>query len=80
MEVDATVNVANSYLYMSGGVAGTIRKFGGSIVEKEALKHAPAPIGEAIATTTGKLRAKYVIHAPTLETLAPQQRPIFIRQ
>lgn len=67
IECDAIVNPANSLMIMGGGVAGAIKRKGGEEIEKEALKHAPVPVGEAISTTAGKLKAKYVIHAPTME-------------
>jgi O-acetyl-ADP-ribose deacetylase (regulator of RNase III) len=54
-------------LIMGGGVAGVIRKVGGEEIENEAIKHAPVPVGEAVATGAGELKAKYVIHAPTME-------------
>lgn len=66
-EVDAIVNPANSLLIMGGGVAGAIRRVGGKEIEDEAVKHAPVPVGEAVATGAGRLKAKYVIHAPTME-------------
>jgi O-acetyl-ADP-ribose deacetylase (regulator of RNase III) len=66
-EVDAIVNPANSMLIMGGGVAGAIKRVGGKEIEDEAVKHAPVPIGEAVATGAGRLKAKYVIHAPTME-------------
>jgi len=66
-EVDAIVNPANSLLVMGGGVAGAIRRVGGKEIEDEAVKHAPVPVGEAVATGAGRLKAKYVIHAPTME-------------
>ncbi len=64
--VDAIVNAANSLLIMGGGVAGAILRAGGRIIEDEARKHAPVPVGKAVATTAGRLPAKYVIHAPTM--------------
>ena len=72
LEVDAIVNPANSMLFMGGGVAGTIKRVGGKEIEDEALKSAPVPIGKAIATNAGKLKSKYVIHAPTMERPAMQ--------
>jgi O-acetyl-ADP-ribose deacetylase (regulator of RNase III) len=66
-EVDAIVNPANSMLIMGGGVAGAIRRIGGKEIEDEAVKHAPVPVGEAVATGAGRLKAKYVIHTPTME-------------
>lgn len=61
LEVDAIVNPANSMLIMGGGVAGAIKRVGGKEIEDEALKYAPVPVGKAIATKAGKLKAKYVI-------------------
>jgi O-acetyl-ADP-ribose deacetylase (regulator of RNase III) len=66
VQVDAIVNPANSRLIMGGGVAGAIKRAGGSEIEKEAIQRAPISVGEAVATTAGRLRARYVIHAPTM--------------
>ncbi len=67
VDCEAIVNPANSLLIMGGGVAGAIKRKGGDVIEKEATKFAPCPIGKAILTTAGTLPAKYVIHAPTME-------------
>jgi len=67
LDVDAIVNAANSMLIMGGGVAGAILRTGGREIQEEALKLAPVPVGKAVATKAGKLKAKYVIHAPTME-------------
>lgn len=66
-EVDAIVNPANSLMVMGGGVAGAIKRVGGKEIEEEAKRHAPVPIGEAIVTSAGRLKAKYIIHAPTMK-------------
>ena len=63
METDAIVNAANNRLWMGGGVAGAIKRKGGRIIEEEAVKQGPIEIGEAVVTTAGKLKARYVIHA-----------------
>ena len=67
IEADAIVNAANSYGYMGGGVAGAIKSIGGSEIETGAVAQAPIPIGHAVLTTAGSLKAKHVIHAPTME-------------
>jgi len=72
LEVEAIVNPANSMLIMGGGVAGAIERVGGKEIEDEALKFGPVPLGKAIATNAGRLKAKYVIHAPTMEKPAMQ--------
>ena len=63
LSTDAIVNAANNHLVMGSGVAGAIKKKGGQIIEDEAVKKCPIPIGEAVWTTAGNLKAKYVIHA-----------------
>jgi len=72
LEVDAIVNPANSMMIMGGGVAGAILRAGGREIQDEALKQAPVPVGKAIATKAGELKAKFVIHAPTMERPAMQ--------
>jgi O-acetyl-ADP-ribose deacetylase (regulator of RNase III) len=64
---DAIVNPANSFGYMGGGVAGALKRVGGKQIEKEAVKKAPIPVGNAIVTTGGNLPSRYVIHAPTMQ-------------
>ncbi|MBN2094470.1 MAG: macro domain-containing protein [Candidatus Aenigmarchaeota archaeon] len=65
--VDAIVNPANSYGTMRGGVAKAILDKGGRRIEEEAVRHAPIPVGSAVATSGGKLKARLVIHAPTMK-------------
>jgi O-acetyl-ADP-ribose deacetylase (regulator of RNase III) len=65
-EADAIVNAANDRLWMGAGVAGAIKRKGGKEIEDEAMKKGPIPIGEAIVTKAGKLKAKYVIHAAVM--------------
>lgn len=64
--VDAIVNAANNQMIMGGGVAGAIKRKGGTEIEKEALSKGPVAVGEAIVTNAGKLPSKYVIHAATM--------------
>jgi O-acetyl-ADP-ribose deacetylase (regulator of RNase III) len=62
-ETDAIVNAANNHLWMGSGVAGAIKRKGGQIIEKEAVRLGPIEVGEAVSTTAGHLKARYVIHA-----------------
>ena len=66
LKVDAIVNAANNKLVMGGGVAGAIKRKGGNAIEDEAVKKGPINIGEAVYTSAGSLKAKYVIHAATM--------------
>lgn len=65
-ETDAIVNAANDELWMGAGVAGAIKRAGGKVIEDEAVKHGPIPVGEAVVTRAGNLRARYVIHAAVM--------------
>lgn len=65
-EVDAVVNAANTQLWMGAGVAGAIKRKGGTIIEEEAVRLGPIEVGEAIVTTAGNLPAGYVIHAAVM--------------
>jgi len=65
-DLDAIVNAANDHLWMGAGVAGAIKKKGGRAIEEEAMKQGPVPVGEAVVTSAGSLKAKYVIHAAVM--------------
>jgi O-acetyl-ADP-ribose deacetylase (regulator of RNase III) len=60
---DAIVNPANSELILGGGVAGAIRRKGGPKIQEECDKIGGTPVGTAVITTGGNLKAKHVIHA-----------------
>src|SRR5438067_8767337 len=67
-EVDAIVNAANSSLLGGGGVDGAIHRKGGREIlaacqELRVTTHKDGlPTGEAVATTAGRLPARWVIH------------------
>lgn len=63
---DAIVNAANNHLWMGAGVAGAIKRKGGQVIEDEAMRQGPIPVGEAVVTTGGALPARYVIHAAAM--------------
>jgi O-acetyl-ADP-ribose deacetylase len=67
MDVDAIVNAANNDLQHGGGVAGAIRRKGGSIIQEESNAIGSIPIGGAAITSGGKLKARYVIHAASMQ-------------
>lgn len=67
LEVDAIVNAANLSLWMSTGVGGALKRAGGDSIEFAAVRQAPVPLGGAIVTPAGKLAAKAVIHAVSLD-------------
>lgn len=67
-DVDAIVNAANHTLLGGGGVDGAIHRRGGPEILAECQKIRQErypdglPTGEAVATTGGRLRARWVIH------------------
>jgi len=63
LEVDAIVNAANSQLKLGGGVAGAIRRKGGPKIQEECDRIGYCPVGGAVITSAGNLKAKYVVHA-----------------
>ena len=68
VDVDAVVNAANPGLLGGGGVDGAIHRAGGpAILEdcravKRRLPDGRLPRGEAVATTAGRLPARWVVH------------------
>jgi len=64
---EAVVNAANNEFRMGGGVAGAIKAAGGKIIEQEAMEKGPVGLGQAIITSAGSLKAKYVVHAATMK-------------
>ena len=65
-DVDAVVNAANSSLMGGGGVDGAIHRAGGPVILEECKRivaqRGRLPAGQAVITSGGNLRAKYVIH------------------
>jgi len=63
LEVDAIVNAANEDLQLGSGVAGAIRERGGAAIQEECNRIGHTPVGTAVMTGAGELKAKQVIHA-----------------
>ncbi len=67
MDVDAIVNAANNDLRLGGGVAGAIRRKGGESIQRECDEIGSIPIGGAAITSGGRLKARRVIHAASMQ-------------
>lgn len=65
-KADAIVNAANSSLMGGGGVDGAIHRSGGPAILEECKRIVAeigrCPTGEAVITTGGNLKAKFVVH------------------
>jgi O-acetyl-ADP-ribose deacetylase (regulator of RNase III) len=66
LEVDAIANAANNRLWMGAGVAGAIKRAGGEEIEREAVAQGPVEVGDAVATSAGRLPARHVIHGAVM--------------
>lgn len=68
-QVDAIVNAANDFLRPGAGVCGAIHAAGGGAIAQECARliatryPGGVPVGGAVATTGGRLPARWVIHA-----------------
>ncbi len=58
----AIVNAANARLAGGAGVDGAIHRAGGLAIMKECRKIGSCPTGQAVITSGGNLKARYVIH------------------
>jgi O-acetyl-ADP-ribose deacetylase len=67
MDCDAIVNAANNDLQLGGGVAGAIRRKGGRRIQDECDEIGTIPVGAAAITSGGDLKARYVIHAASMQ-------------
>ena len=63
---DAIANAANDQLWMGTGVAGALKRAGGGEIEREAMALGPIPLGTAVATDAGHLRARWVVHGAVM--------------
>jgi O-acetyl-ADP-ribose deacetylase len=63
LDVEAIVNAANEQLQLGTGVAGAIRLKGGPSIQEECDRIGGTPVGTAVMTAGGSLKARHVIHA-----------------
>ena len=63
LDVDAIVNPANPYLQLCSGIAGAIRTHGGLTIQLECDQIGYYPVGGAVITNGGELKARHIIHA-----------------
>ncbi|NUR96951.1 MAG: O-acetyl-ADP-ribose deacetylase [Kribbellaceae bacterium] len=84
-DVDVIVNAANSSLLGGGGVDGAIHRKGGPeiLAECRALRASKygrgLPVGQAVATTAGRLPARWVVHTVGPVWSATEDRSALLR-
>lgn len=84
-DVDVVVNAANPSLLGGGGVDGAIHRAGGPEILAECRRIAAGlpgnrlPRGHAVATTAGRLPARWVVHTPGPIWSATQDRSAVLR-
>jgi len=67
IDTDAIVNAANNDLRLGAGVAGAIRRKGGEQIQRECDAIGSVPVGGAAITSGGRLKARHVIHAASMQ-------------
>jgi O-acetyl-ADP-ribose deacetylase (regulator of RNase III) len=85
IDADVVVNAANPGLLGGGGVDGAIHRAGGPEIlaecrmAKEGLPEGRLPRGQAVATTAGRLPARWVVHTAGPIWSASQDRSEILR-
>lgn len=64
---DALVSSDDNYLSMGGGVSMALLNVAGMEIIREARKHIPLKLGDVAVTSAGRLPAKFIFHAVTLD-------------
>ena len=66
-QAEVIVNSSGSKMTMGGGLTRAIRESGGDVIREDAQTKLPVNIGDAVVTTAGRLRQKYVFHCITID-------------
>jgi O-acetyl-ADP-ribose deacetylase (regulator of RNase III) len=62
-EVDALIHPTNNFLWFSSGYSENLKRIGGGSIETEALERGPIQVGQAVVTSAGRLKSRYLINA-----------------
>ena len=76
---DALVSSDDAQLSMGGGVSGAILSVAGRTVAEEAKRLVPLKVGDVAVTSAGRLPAKYILHAVTVDSaegIYPTERTV----
>ncbi len=63
LDVEAIVHYARPDLKLGAGRGNAIAVRGGPKVQQALNGHGPVPVGEAVVTEAGNLKARYIVHA-----------------
>lgn len=66
-QAEVIVNSSGSKVTMGGGLTRAIREAGGEVIREDAQTKLPVNVGDAVVTTAGRLRQKYVFHCITID-------------
>ena len=69
-QAEVIVNSSGSKMTMEGGLTKAIREAGGDVIRQDAQAKLPVNVGDAVVTTAGCLRQKYVFHCITIDKSA----------
>jgi O-acetyl-ADP-ribose deacetylase (regulator of RNase III) len=64
---DAVVSSDDNLLSMGGGVSMALLRAGGPEIARDAQKHTPLKIGDVAVTSAGRLKARFLFHAVTID-------------
>lgn len=62
-EVDALIHPTNNFLWFASGYSEDLKRIGGSSIETEALEKGPIQVGQAVMTSAGRLKSRYMVNA-----------------
>lgn len=66
-KAEVIVNSSGSKMTMGGGLTRAIREAGGDVIREDAQAKLPVNIGDAVVTTAGRLKQKYIFHCITID-------------
>lgn len=66
-QAEVIVNSSGAGMTMRGGLTKMIREAGGEVIHEDAKTKLPVTLGDAVVTTAGRLRQKYIFHCITLD-------------
>jgi O-acetyl-ADP-ribose deacetylase (regulator of RNase III) len=79
-QAEVIVNSSGSKMTMGGGLTRAIREVGGEVIREDAQTKLPVNVSDAVVTTAGRLRQKYVFHCITIRVMTTQTLQMVFRR